>query len=152
MDALDILTDDHRRIRHLLARLCEPATDSGARMHLFAEVQRELELHGQLEEDLFYPTAFGGRQGAERAHSDHRTITNLLGLLDASPLDSPLWRQRAADLREAVEQHVAWEEREVFDRAGRYLSAGDRHRLAEQMQSERDHLTGLRGSVDDLMT
>lgn len=152
MDVLDVLADDHRRMRHTVARLFEPGADRGTRMHLYAELARELNLHGQLEEDLFYPAAFPEEQSAVRAHSDHRTINGLLSLLDQCPFAGPEWERRLRDLRDAVEQHVIWEERELFPLAEGRLPAADRRRLAEQMQAERDRLTGLRGSVEDLMT
>ena len=60
MDALQMLRDDHRRVRDLF-RQFEEAMDASTRKAIVDEAVAELMIHAQLEEEVFYPAM--GRAG-----------------------------------------------------------------------------------------
>ena len=54
MDALELLKQDHDKVRELF-RQVEEAEDPKKRKQLFDEIDTELEIHTHIEETVFYP-------------------------------------------------------------------------------------------------
>lgn len=155
MDPLELLREDHQRCRQLLGRLASPEAGPALRMHLYAELRRELELHASVEHDIYYPALLAdprNRPLLEAAEDDHAALSDLLLQLDAVPFESPDWTALLARLRDAFEQHIAREEETLFERTPHLLSAGRRHAMALAMLEQRERLVGVRGSVNDLVT
>lgn len=153
MNPIDLLADDHQQFRHLFERLLRPDTASPARMNLFADLKRALELHAAAEHDHFFP-ALGpndaSRSSVTRAEAGLAQIDGLLAELDTIPVESAAWAARLGPLHEAVQAHIELEESDLFQRARHHLSASSRTHVAEAMHDQRERLTGLRGSVGDL--
>lgn len=66
MDATKLLTEDHRKVRALLKDLNE-TTDRAAktRTELLEKIALELQVHNQIEEEIFYPAFKQACQDAE---------------------------------------------------------------------------------------
>ena len=54
MDALQILEQDHRKVK-ILFREVKDANDPGKKKELFDKIDGELETHTHIEETVFYP-------------------------------------------------------------------------------------------------
>src|SRR5438477_11606215 len=55
-DAITLLKKDHETVRGLLSKLETAAERGGDRaMQLAAQVEREVKIHSQIEEEIFYP-------------------------------------------------------------------------------------------------
>src|ERR1700682_2891852 len=84
VDALQLLRDDHRRVKDLFKQF-EEADDKRAKGQLVAEALTELEIHAELEEEIFYPAV---RKEADpdpgemdEAEEEHHVVKLLIGEL-----------------------------------------------------------------------
>ena len=68
MDALQMLREDHRKVKDLF-RQFEEAPDKATKKGIVDAVLMELEIHTALEEDIFYPAV--RRQGETGEMMDH---------------------------------------------------------------------------------
>jgi len=146
-DAIDLLMKDHERMRDLLGQLVD-TTERRARKRkeLLQAIARELEIHGRIEEEIFYP-AFceAGAEEEERACSEakeeHRTMENLvIPDLEGTAPDAAEFGGRAKVLKELVEHHADEEEEETFPRAQEILSQDTLSELGELMAERKQDL------------
>lgn len=73
MDAFQVLKTDHQRVSTLFKDI-EAATGPEKR-GLFEQLHRELDLHANLEETIFYPALEGAQQAREltlEAYEEHK--------------------------------------------------------------------------------
>ena len=54
MDAITMLTDDHRRVEALFARYVR-TRDEKQRTQIVRDIKQELDVHAAIEEEIFYP-------------------------------------------------------------------------------------------------
>ena len=147
-DAIQLLKDDHHKVRTLLSQLAETterATKS--RQDLLKTIQAELEAHTKIEEEIFYP-AFK-KAGAEKeddklfyeAKEEHRAVDKLV-LPDLSGTDSASveFAGRAKVLKDLIEHHAEEEEEEMFPRAKKLLSRDQLVELGRQMEERKAEL------------
>jgi hemerythrin superfamily protein len=156
MNAIQLLKDDHTKVRALLAEL-ESTTSRGTkkRTELLAKIGKELRAHAKIEEEIFYP-AF--KQAGEKSDDDkmyfeakeeHRAV-ELLVLPDLEKTDpaSECFGGRAKVLKELIEHHAGEEEKEMFPRARKLLDAAELKALGEQMMArKRELLSGEPGAI-----
>jgi hypothetical protein len=142
-DAIKLLKADHDKVRELLGQF-ESAT--GARREkLRGQIDRELKVHTQIEEEIFYP-AF--REAARKkddqkmfyeALEEHHVID--LVLPDMTEGESPEdLKAKAKVLKELVEHHADEEEEEMFPRAKEILDRAELRELGVQMQARKEEL------------
>lgn len=154
MNAIQLLKEDHKKVRGLLAEL-EATTRRAAKRRtvLLASIARELEIHTTLEEEIFYK-AF--KEAGERADDDkmyfealeeHRAAGDMvLPDLQRTAPDSDQFSGRAKVLKELIEHHAEEEEREMFPRARELLTAAELRDLGERM-SERKRALASAGNT-----
>jgi len=119
-DAITLLQADHADARQLFERfdeLCASHADADSRQSLIENLCAVLTAHTMIEEELFYPAArksVANPHLLDRAIEDHGRAKELIAqLVDASAGDA-LFNTRVRLLRDAIEQHVADEEGQVF--------------------------------------
>lgn len=148
MDAITLLTEDHRKVKKLLGELAETTNRAEkTRGELLAQIGRELRAHTTIEEELFYP-AFkqaGGKSEDDRmyfeAMEEHRAAGELvLPDLEKTEVTSDQFGGRAKVLKELVEHHADEEEKEMFPRARKLLDADTLAGLGQQMQARKQEL------------
>jgi hemerythrin superfamily protein len=121
--ATAMLRDDHRKVKELFSQYesiaDRPATDS--KLELFLEMKKELTIHSEIEEEIFYPAIESLRGQDEQAgeliqdaREDHRTVKTLLEeLTDLEPEDEE-FDSKIGTLMEVVSQHADQEEEQMF--------------------------------------
>lgn len=141
MNAIQLLKDDHKKVRGLLAEL-EATTRRAARKRtdLLASIAREIEMHTRIEEEIFYPAFKAAGEKADddkmyfEALEEHRAAGSMvLPDLQRTKTDSEQFSGRAKVLKELVEHHAEEEEREMFPRARQLLTAAELRDLGERM-------------------
>jgi len=141
MNAFELLKSDHERVSEFFERLEETEVDDLAmRQNWFARLKNELEIHAHLEETIFYPALKQASEMSElvlEAIDEHQEVKLLLIELDGMAVDNEEWGGRVADLKEAVEHHVAEEEGEMFDRAQDVLTQAEIDQLGQRMAGEK---------------
>ena len=80
MDALELLKQDHQKVKKLLTAATE-TEDKKEQKRLFKEIKTELETHARLEETIFYPAVQEHKELASMVFEsleEHRQVKTLL--------------------------------------------------------------------------
>jgi len=148
MNAIQLLKEDHRKVRALLAEL-ESTTPRGVkkRSQLLETIAKELRVHAKIEEEIFYPAfkAAGEKSDDDKMYfealEEHRAAGELvLPDLERTEPGSDRFSGRAKVLKELVEHHADEEEKEMFPRARKLLSAAELNALGAQMLARKSEL------------
>ncbi|HYN68660.1 MAG TPA: hemerythrin domain-containing protein, partial [Candidatus Eisenbacteria bacterium] len=109
MDAIALLKDDHRKLLGLLEQL-EKTTERAekTRPELFGRIKEELTVHEIIEEEIFYPTLKQHRKAKEivlEGYEEHHVVDQLMGELEALPVDDETWGPKAKVMIENIQHH-----------------------------------------------
>ncbi|HEV7767651.1 MAG TPA: hemerythrin domain-containing protein [Thermoanaerobaculia bacterium] len=142
-DAIKLLKSDHDTVRELLGQF-ENAT--GARREkLRVKIDRELKVHTQIEEEIFYPAYHEAARKKEdqklyyEALQEHHVVDLVLPEVNDGESNEEL-KAKAKVLKELVEHHADEEEKEMFPRAKKLLDKNELRALGEQMQLRKETL------------
>jgi hemerythrin superfamily protein len=143
-NAIEFLKRDHRAVESLFDEL--DRADDGIRpaQAIFAELRMTLNVHSQLEEEIFYPAVRDATADSRRlidaAEEDHEQIELLLEDLADLDEDADEYHRLLRSLQQSVRAHVVMEESQLFREAERGLDEADLERLAGEMEALRDDL------------
>lgn len=132
----DLLTEDHAKVKGLLAQVQE--TGDGAattRDKLLAEIKKDLEIHAEFEEQVFYPKAratTGLEDVIEDSLEEHSEAKELLEKLEAMNSSSKEWLSTVEELADAIEHHAQDEEEKLFPKARKTMENADAEAMGEQ--------------------
>jgi hypothetical protein len=79
----------------------------------------ELEIHEQIEDEIFYPAVRPVTEEVPVAHAEHQLLADLLAVTLRLDPAGPRFEEHLAALRAAVEHHAGAEERTMFPEARR---------------------------------
>lgn len=142
MDPVAMLIADHRSVQRLFEQF-ETAKDAPKKRALFEKIRSELELHTQLEEEIFYPeieTRKELKPQVKEAHGEHDQVKKMLREAEALDAESGQFDGTVAGIQGSVEHHVEEEEREMFPAVRGSFSEEHLQELAERMQQRRAEL------------
>jgi iron-sulfur cluster repair protein YtfE (RIC family) len=114
-DAILLLEQDHREVEACFAAYQE-FTDKAAKQLLRDKICMLLKAHMQVEEQIFYPraqTATGDGGMVDHAMEEHTKAKQLINKIETGSVQRDIDAVVEA-LRQAVEEHVAEEETELF--------------------------------------
>ncbi len=146
-NALELLKEDHRKVKDLLSELVQTTTRAEKkRQQLLQKIDQELHIHAHIEEEIFYP-AFKEAGNSEfskmyfEALEEHRAVTEMVlpDLRKTSPT-SEKFSGRAKVLKELVTHHVDEEEKDMFKKAQKAMSKQDLADLGQQMAQRKQEL------------
>jgi hemerythrin-like domain-containing protein len=142
-DAIAMLKADHQRVRDLFQEY-EAAQDQQAKRDIAEEAFVELEMHAQLEEQVFYPavedeTDEQGQELVEERLQAHQTVKDLIQELREMGPDVKAFDAKFKELVRNVEHHVEEEESQMFPLAEDQL-ADEVEELMDEMQELKDQL------------
>ena len=115
-DALQLLRADHKRVQSLFDDF-EKARSPDRKKQLAEEICRELTVHAQIEEEVFYPAAREVLRSDEllnEAVVEHATAKALIAQIEQGDASDPLVEARVTVLGEYVRHHVKEEHNELF--------------------------------------
>lgn len=156
MDATKLLKEDHEKVRKALADLTKTTEqDTDKREELLGEIALDLEVHTQIEEEIFYP-AFKKASGDEEddklyfeALEEHRAVGDLvLPDLQNTPTSSEKFGGRAKVLKELVDHHADEEEEVMFKRARKVFSNEQLDELGAQLAERKEELVREHATVE----
>ena len=111
-DVTTMIRMDHTHVLALFRRF-RPTTSLGRKRALVANACLALEIHAQLEEEIFYPTlrqAVGANEMLDKSVPEHGEMRRLIGALRASDPADPGFERSFHALMRTVLHHVADEE------------------------------------------
>jgi hemerythrin-like domain-containing protein len=138
MNALTLLTNDHRRVDRLLAEHKQASGNPRRQKAVFEEIRRELNVHAQIEEKVLYPALQGPfvtplKDQIEEALAEHEEIKALLKLLAPLAPEDAGYAVEFTKLADGVRRHVAEEEGTTFPAAREFLGIPRLEELGREM-------------------
>jgi hemerythrin superfamily protein len=146
MDAIELLTADHRKVKTLLTEL-DSTTERGVktREELFTRIKRELTVHEVIEEEIFYPALKEHPRAKDivlEAYEEHHVVDTLMGELSALPYDDETWGAKFTVMKENIEHHVEEEEGDMFKKARQVFDDAELDQLGEVMAERKAEAMG----------
>lgn len=146
MDAIDLLTADHNRVRGLFTRFrsAHEADDATQMAELAATIFQELEVHTTIEEEIFYPEVKGSDEEisevVDEGVQEHHVVKVLMEELGQVEAGSDEWVAKMSVLMENVEHHADEEEAELFPPVRSQLGGGALEQMAGQLEERKASL------------
>ena len=149
-NAITMLKSDHATVKRLLRQLSE-TTERATKQRetLVAKIERELKMHAQLEEEVFYPAFKAATRGKEaedlyyEAAEEHHVVDMVLPALMAARTNSHEFSAKAKVLLDLVEHHIKEEEGQMFKEARALFSEEQLRELGDMMQARRDTIEAM---------
>jgi hemerythrin-like domain-containing protein len=142
---VEMLKEDHAKVRKLLEQL-EKSREGPRRADLLAQIVTEVEIHTQLEEEIFYPafheagTKKDDGKLFHEAIAEHGAVKLLIPDLQSTQPASDEFAGKAKVLKDMIEHHAEEEEKEMFARATSLLSEDELDALAVRMAQRKEEL------------
>ena len=142
MDAIALLKADHDKVKRLLADL-EETTDRAVktRTELFATIKGELTVHEIIEEEIFYPELKAHPKAKEivlEGYEEHHVVDEIMGELEATPVDDETWGPKAKVMKENLEHHMEKEEGDMFKTARQVFDKAELEDLGARMERRKE--------------
>jgi len=140
-NATTLIKRDHKKVEDLFARF-EHSTKAEAKKRVAEQACAELEIHAQLEEEIFYPAVrkgLGEEDTLEEAVEEHQQAKKIIGELKKMSIGDSALDGKFAELVECIQHHVREEEGELLPKVEE--SDMDLVDIGEQMVECREELT-----------
>jgi hemerythrin superfamily protein len=111
MDALELLKQDHQKVKELFEEAEE--AEGKEQQDIFEKIKSELETHARIEETVFYPAVQKHEELKDmvlESLEEHKQIKTLLKEMDNLASDSEKFEPKLQVLMENVEHHAEEEE------------------------------------------
>lgn len=146
-DAISLLKEDHKKVKGLLSEL-EKTSEKGVkkREKLLAQIEKEVKVHTQIEEEIFYPeyreavTKKDDRKLFFEATYEHHVVDLVMPELKRTNPSSEQFGAKAKVLKELIEHHADEEEKEMFPKARKVLNAEELRELGAEMERRKKEL------------
>jgi hemerythrin-like domain-containing protein len=146
-DAIALLKKDHEKVRGLLGDLEKSAIRGGPRAQkLVSQIDKELEIHSTIEEEIFYPAfrdAVSSKEDKKmyfEAKEEHHVVKLVLPEVKEDGIALEEFAAKAKVLKELVEHHADEEEQEMFPEARKVLSRAELRDLGDRMAQRKKEL------------
>ncbi len=144
MDVLQLLKEDHDKIKKILTHL-ESTTDRGVktREELYTKVRAELQVHEAIEEEILYPALKEHPKAKDlvlEAYEEHNVVDMVIAEIDALPYDDETWGAKLTVMRENVEHHIGEEESEMFEQCRNVFDSDELAELGDRMEARKEEL------------
>lgn len=153
-NAINMLKSDHTAIKRLLRELSNlegsAAQTIRRREGLIRQIEREVKMHSQIEEEIFYPAFKAAAEKKKRdtdlfyeAAEEHHVVDMVLPSLKTANPKSPEFQAKTKVLKELIEHHIREEEREMFAQAAEMFTPSQLNELGELMQARKEQAAAM---------
>ena len=141
MNAISLLTQDHRNVEQLFNRF-EQAENPEEKRSITDKVIEQLSVHAEIEEQFFYPAVAAKleeRGEVLEAVEEHHLAKVALWELERLPSSAPNFDAKFTVMKENVLHHVGEEEGDdgIFQQARKVLRANELDDLGDRMARAR---------------
>ncbi|WP_395059015.1 hemerythrin domain-containing protein [Polaromonas sp.] len=122
-DAVDLLDADHIAVKKLFTqfkKLSEARAPGDERKAIADKICKELSVHAELEEQIFYPAAREAIHDDDllnEAEVEHASAKDLIAQISGMDADEELFDAKVIVLGEYIDHHVEEERTEMFPKA-----------------------------------
>lgn len=144
-DAIALLKADHKEVKQWFEEFEEAAGDA-EKAELAKKICKALEVHTQIEEEIFYPAArraTGDGDLLDEATVEHAGAKDLVAQIKSMKPGEPLFDAKVKVLGEQINHHVEEEEHELFPEAR--AAKMDLAALGEQLAARKKALMAQAG-------
>lgn len=152
-DAFSLLEEDHKRVQKMFKQFEKlDREDTDAMRELVETACAELELHAQIEEELFYP-ALREAGDEEKSHLldeaevEHDSAKQLIAQIRELQPDDPRYAATFTVLGEYVNHHIEEEEGDLFKLAKK--AKVDAEALGEAIAERKQQMQGEDGEDEE---
>jgi hemerythrin superfamily protein len=112
MNAIDLLKDDHREVERLFSEfLASEDSEPDQREDIFQQIEKELLVHGDIEEKIFYPAVeYFSPEKIEESVREHAQVKQILADMLELEIGDEAFDKKLTVLMETVRRHVQEEE------------------------------------------
>ena len=146
-DAISLLMKDHEKVRGLLKKL-ENAADRGddRAVDLLAQVDREVKIHSQVEEEIFYPAFKEAARTKEEnklfyeAEEEHHVVDLVMPEVHDSEGGGEDFAAKTKVLKDLIEHHAEEEEKQMFPKAKKLFDRRELQELGRRIEDRKGEL------------
>jgi hemerythrin-like domain-containing protein len=121
-DAIKLLTEDHNKVKKMFKEFekLSKKNDEEGKEELATQICKELTVHAQLEEEIFYPAV---REAIEdddlmnEAMVEHASAKDLIAQIQSMAASDPMYDAVVTVLGEYINHHIEEEQNEMFPKA-----------------------------------
>jgi hypothetical protein len=144
MDAIQLLKDDHEKMKRLLSE-AEQTTEQAVktREELFTTIKEELTVHETIEEEIFYPALKDHPKTKEialEAYEEHHVVDMVMAEIEGVAFDDETWAAKFKVMKENIEHHIEEEEKEMFKQARDAFEQQELEDLGARMTARKEEL------------
>lgn len=148
MNAIELLKQDHDKVDKLFQKV---KAEEGDTREIFEKIRVELEVHTQVEEQIFYPYLMENgdeelqkitKEGLQEHHQAKILLREIENLSDESDTLDP----KLQVLMEDIAHHVQEEEGEMFPLVEEQFDGETLDELGQQLQEMKEQLMGGKAS------
>ncbi|MDB5851790.1 MAG: hemerythrin [Rhodoferax sp.] len=139
-EATAILRADHKLVSDLFEQF-EGTRSTPKKAKIVAQICKELTVHAQIEEEIFYPAvkaALKDKELVPEATVEHATLKDLIAQVQGVEPDGEMYDAKVKVMGEYVKHHVKEEQNEMFPKAK--ATKLDLMALGEQMLARKQEL------------
>jgi hypothetical protein len=138
-DAPSLLKQDHEEVKQMISQW--ESAEGQEKKQLTKQILKELKVHAQLEELLFYPKmreVQDLKEVVNRSLVEHRGVELLIADMEQMGEDDEMYEATFQVITEMVKHHIEEEEKDMLPKAG---EAGiDMNELGEEMEMKKVQL------------
>ncbi|MGH9457346.1 MAG: hemerythrin domain-containing protein [Thermoanaerobaculia bacterium] len=144
MNPIEMLKNDHKNVKAMLDEM--EKRDADQRKELLADLERDLEIHTQLEEEIVYPafrdasTRVIERRLYFEATEEHHVVDMVLPELKMVSADNERFAARVKVVRELLDHHIEEEENEMLPKMYEMLGEARLQEMGRRMVERRTEL------------
>jgi hemerythrin superfamily protein len=139
-EATALLRADHKLVSDLFEQY-EKSRSASKKKELVAQICKELTVHAQVEEEIFYPAVQAALKDHElipEATVEHATLKDLIAQVEGIEPDGEMFDAKIKVMSEYVKHHVKEEQNEIFPKAR--ATSLDMTELGDQITARKQEL------------
>ena len=145
-DAITMLKKDHEKVRGLLKKLESSALrGDGRAQKLLEQIDKEVKIHSQIEEEIFYPAFHEAARTKEEnklffeAKEEHHVVDMVMPEVSEGKGNED-FAGRAKVLKDIIEHHADEEEKQMFPAARKLLGRDELRDLGRRIKQRKQEL------------